>query len=46
MNFDLKYYSVVANYAEWGFGEFYPGWKSTLPAENWQNLWNSKPYKP
>ena len=30
----------------YGFGEFYGGWKNTLPGANFLKLWNSRPYKP
>jgi hypothetical protein len=30
----------------YGFGRLYNGWRDTMPAENWQNLWDSQPYKP
>jgi hypothetical protein len=36
-NVDLDFY---------GIGPFYNGWRDTLPAENWEDLWNSQPYKP
>jgi len=39
-NVDLDFYGLgpILN--------FIYGWQDHLPAENWTNLWNSKPYKP
>jgi len=39
-NVDLDFYGLGP------FLDIFYGWQDQLPAENWRNLWNSKPYKP